>query len=172
MATLTTIDADIAALLEHGAKIIPVFKGQKRPVGGGWPALATDDEATIAAWIRRGNIGICLGHGNLIDIEYDDHDAYECFMQMEVGDGTLLHEIETPTWQSARGCHRLYRLAEELPDVATIKNQGVEFRIGGRAAQSVLPPSLHATGYRYNWLVSPQQCGPAVVTLADLGIDY
>lgn len=172
MATLTTIDADIAALLEHGAKIIPVFKGQKRPVGAGWPSFATDDEATIAGWIRRGNIGICLGHGSLIDIEYDDHDAYEQFMQMELADGTPLHEVETPTWQSARGCHRLYRLADELPDVATIKHQGVEFRIGGRAAQSVLPPSLHPTGYRYNWLISPQQCAPAVVTLADLGIDY
>lgn len=171
MATVTTLDTDIAALLEHGAKIIPVFKGQKRPVGSGWPALATDDEATITGWIRRGNIGICLGHGNLIDIEYDDHDAYEHFMQMETADGTPLHDIETPTWQSARGCHRLYRLANELPDVATIKIGGVELRIGGRAAQSVLPPSIHPTGYRYNWLVSPQQCGPAVVSLADLGIN-
>jgi len=172
MSTLATINADIAALLEQGAKIIPVFKSQKRPVGSGWPLLATDDQSTIAAWMQRGNIGICLGHGNLIDVEYDDHDAYECFLRMETVDGTPLHEIETPCWQSARGCHRLFRLADDIPGVATMKRSGVEFRIGGRAAQSVLPPSVHPTGYRYNWLVSPQQCAPAVVTLADLGIDY
>lgn len=172
MTTCTAFDADLAALLEHGALIIPVFRGQKRPVGTGWPSLATNDEATIAGWLRRGNIGICLGHGNLIDVEYDDHAAYESFMEMEAADGTPLHEIETPCWQSARGVHRLYRLDGELPPVATIKAADVELRIGGRAAQSVLPPSVHPTGYRYNWLTSPQQCAPAVLRPSDLGIDY
>lgn len=172
MPICTTIDADLAALLEHGAKIVPVFRGQKRPVGMGWPQLATSDEATIAGWLRRGNIGICLGHGNIIDIEYDDHAAYEAFLEMETANGTPLSEIETPSWNSARGMHRLFRIAGDLPPVATAKVRGVELRIGGRAAQSVLPPSIHPSGYRYNWLTSPQQCAPAVLTLADLGFDY
>lgn len=171
MTTATTIDADMAALLEHGAKIIPVMRNQKRPAGMAWQTLATNDEATIAAWLQRGNIGICLGHGNIIDVEYDDHAAYESFMAMETASGTPLHEIETPCWQSARGMHHLYRLADQLPGMACTKVRGVEIRIGGRAAQSVLPPSVHPSGYRYNWLVSPQQCSPAVVTLADLGIE-
>jgi hypothetical protein len=47
---------------------------------------------------------------------------------------------------------------------------GAEIRIGGKPAQSVLPPSTHPSGRPYTWLVSPQQCSPAVVTLADLGI--
>lgn len=172
MAICTTFDTDIAALLEHGARIVPVFAGQKRPVGAGWPSLATDDEETIARWMQRGNIGICLGHGNLIDLEWDDHDAYEAFLEMETTDGTPLCEIETPCWQSARGVHRLFRLEGELPDVATIKVSGVELRIGGRAAQSVLPPSVHPSGYRYTWLTSPRQCAPASLRPADLGIDY
>jgi hypothetical protein len=165
-----TIDADLSALLEHGAKIIPVIRGQKRPAGHAWPSLATDDPATIASWLERGNVGICLGHGNLIDIEFDDHAAYESFLEMETADGMPIHEIETPLWQSARGVHRLFRLADELPGIAFTKRNGVEIRIGGRAAQSVLPPSVHPSGYRYNWLVSPQQCAPALLTLADLGI--
>lgn len=170
MSTCTAFDADLAALLEHGAMVIPVFGGQKRPVGSRWPSLATNDEATIAGWLRRGNIGICLGHGNLIDVEYDDHDAYEAFLAMETADGTPLHEIKTPSWQSARGSHRLFRIHGDLPGVATIKVSGVEFRIGGRAAQSVLPPSIHPSGFRYKWLTSPQQCAPAVLRLEDLGI--
>jgi hypothetical protein len=167
MTLCTAIDADLAALLEHGAKIIPVFRGQKRPVGTGWQHLATNDQEQIANWIAKGNVGICLGHGNLIDIEFDDHPGYESFLEMTLADGTPLSEVETPSWQSARGCHRLFRV-ETLPGIAFEKIRGVEFRYGGRAAQSVLPPSVHPSGYRYSWLTSPQQCAPALLTDADL----
>ena len=171
IATASHIDADLAALLEHGAKIIPVMPRQKRPAGVAWPDLATNDEATIAAWIARGNIGIALGHGNLIDIEYDDHAAYESFLEMTTADGTPLHELETPSWTSQRGEHRLFRLADDIPCRAFTKTSGgVEIRLGGRAAQSVLPPSVHPSGRPYQWLTSPQQCAPAVLTLDDLGI--
>jgi len=172
-ATATLIDSDLAALLEYGAKLVPVVRGEKRPAGMGWPGLATNDEATIQRWLACGNIGICLGHGNLIDIEYDDHDAWESFMAMTTADGTPLHELETPMWTSQRGQHHLFRLAGELPAKAFTKTKGgVEIRLGGRAAQSVLPPSVHPSGRPYSWLVSPQQCGPAMLTLDDLGLTY
>jgi hypothetical protein len=65
------------------------------------------------------------------------------------------------------------RPADELPAKAFIKTRGgVEIRLGGRAAQSVLPPSVHPSGRQYAWLVSPQRCGPALLTLADLGITH
>jgi hypothetical protein len=171
--TATVIDADLAALLEHGAMIVPVIRGEKRPSGIGWPNLATNDENTIQRWMSIGNIGICLGHGNLIDIEYDDRASRESFMAMTTVDGTPLHELETPMWASHRGQHHLFRLSGSVPLKAFVKTRGgVEIRLGGRAAQSVLPPSVHPSGRPYLWLVSPQQCAPAVLTLADLGIAY
>lgn len=165
------VDAEISALLRHGARIIPVVSRDKRPVGAGWHERATNDPDAIAGWIERGNIGICLGHGNLIDIEFDDHAAYEGFMEMETASGVPLHEIETPCWNSHRGTHHLFRLEGQLPDRAFAKlPNGVEVRLGGRAAQSVLPPSTHPTGFRYRWLTRPSECAPAPLRLADIGL--
>lgn len=165
------IDRDLAALLECGAKCVPVARKDKRPIGTDWPTLATDDHATIARWIGQHNVGICLGHGNLIDIEYDDADGRELWSQLQTADGVQLRDIETPSWQSSRGVHHLFRLSGQLPAKGWIKVGGLEIRLGGKPAQSVLPPSVHPTGARYAWLVSPQQCNPAVLTLSDLGLD-
>jgi len=167
------IDRELQALLGYGAKIVPVHRGGKAPIGVGWQHRATDDERSIARWIAAGNVGICLGHGGLIDIEYDDHPAYESWLDMETADGRSFAEIETPVWESHRGRHHLFRLAGDLPPAAVRKTSGgVELRLGGKAAQSVLPPSIHPTGLAYRWLARPSEVAPAVVTLADLGLDH
>jgi hypothetical protein len=165
------IDRDIRALLDYGAKIVPVHRGGKAPIGAGWQHRATTDEASIARWLTAGNVGICLGHGGLVDIEFDDHPAYESWMEMETADGRPFHEIETPVWVSQRGCHHLFRLADEIPPAAYRKLRGgVELRLGGKAAQSVLPPSIHPSGFAYRWQARPSEVAPAVITLADLGL--
>jgi hypothetical protein len=165
------IDRDILALLGYGAKIVPVARRGKVPLGVGWQHRATNDVASIARWIAAGNIGICLGHGGLIDIEYDDHPAYESWLAMETLDGRSFDEIETPAWESHRGRHHLFRLADPIPPAAFRKaSGGVELRLGGKAAQSVLPPSTHPSGFAYRWLARPSEVAPAVITLADLGL--
>lgn len=167
----TTTDIHLAALIGHGARIVPVTARDKRPIGAGWQHRATSDMDTIAEWVARHNVGICLGHGRLIDVEFDDHAAYEAFMAMETADGQPLHEITTVAWESARGVHHLFRLADPLPPAAVKKlRSGVEVRLGGKAAQSVLPPSVHPSGFRYRWIASPADVAPAAITLADLGL--
>jgi hypothetical protein len=160
-----TIDADMSALLEHGAAVVQVARHDKRPVGNAWNTLATTLADRIAGWLDAGNnVGLLCGHGNLVDVEYDDADGRALLSQL----GLL--DIETPTWASGRGEHRLFRLAGPLPPWGWKKIGGAEFRFGGKPAQSVLPPSVHPSGRPYTWLVSPQQCEPAEVTLDDLGI--
>jgi hypothetical protein len=44
-----------------------------------------------------------------------------------------------------------------MPETAVIKADDLEIRIGGRAAQSVLPPSIHPTGMAYEWTTSPAE---------------
>lgn len=166
-----TLDPDMLALLDCGASCVRVARRGKLPLGMAWHTLASSDPSEIAAWLAAGdNVGLLCGSGNLIDIEYDDLPGCEMFRQMETADGTPLCEIETPCWSSQRGMHHLFRLADPLPARGWVKRGGLEIRMGGKPAQSVLPPSIHASGRPYTWLVSPQQCEPAVLTLADLGI--
>ena len=163
--SICTLDSDTEALLEQGAAIVQVARRDKRPLGNAWQTLSTTLADVIGGWIDAGsNVGILLGYGNLIDVEYDDADGRAVLARL----GLL--DIETPTWASGRGEHRLFRLAGDLPAVGWRKFGGAEIRIGGKPAQSVLPPSVHPSGRAYTWLVSPQQCEPAVVTLGDLGI--
>jgi hypothetical protein len=139
--TSLTIDADLAALLEHGAAVVKVARGDKLPLGKAWNTLATTIADVIGQWLGQGyNLGILLGHGNLIDVEFDD----------EAG--------------------RQWLAAGDLPPCGWRKIGGAEIRIGGKPAQSVLPPSRHPSGRQYTWLVSPQQIGPASITLAELGL--
>lgn len=165
MTTTHAIDADLAALLEHGAAVVKVARGEKRPLGNAWNTLATTIADVIGEWLGQGyNLGILLGHSNLIDVEYDDAAG----RQWLASRGLL--DIETPTWASGRGEHRLFRLAGNLPPYGWKKTNGAEIRIGGKPAQSVLPPSMHPSGRQYSWMISPQQCSPAIVSLADLGL--
>jgi hypothetical protein len=156
---------DMTALLEHGAACVRVARNDKRPLGNAWQTLATSIADVIDGWLDDGyNVGLLLGHGSLIDVEYDDEDG----RQLLESSGLL--GIRTPTWASGRGEHRLFRLADPVPPMGWRKIGGAEIRIGGKPAQSVLPPSVHRSGRRYEWLISPADCSPAVVSLADLGI--
>jgi microcystin degradation protein MlrC len=152
---------ELAALARAGAAFVRVAGREKRPVGGAWQTRATDDLDAVEGWLRAGaNVGILLGAGGLIDVECDDADA-----EIEV---EALRLPTTVSWSSARGAHRLYRLAEPLPDRAVVKVGAIEVRLGGRAAQSVLPPSIHPTGVAYRWTAPPSAVEVAEITLADL----
>lgn len=139
----------------------------KHPVDAGWQDAATTDEDTLGDWFdgpqaNDTNIGVALGErSGIIDIEWDD----------ATGKATAekfgLHLVDTPTYQSHRSEHRLFRYDERLPQQAVVKIGGLEVRIGGgrKGAQSVFPPSLHASGVRYRWKLgfSPDEVDVAPV---------
>ena len=137
------------------------FKGNdcgspgKHPQGNDWPSLATTDPETIAEWITNGsNVGVILGErSRLIDVEIDDEEALAAWQ------GLGLQGYDTPTYQGGRGPHHLFLWEEGLPDLAVVKPMGIECRLGGggRAAQSVLPPSTHHSGMQYRWIVDPSE---------------
>lgn len=161
-----TICDDLAALLEHGAACVRVAKRGKIPVGRAWHELASTTAGVIGRWIDGGyNVGILLGHGGLVDVEYDDAAGRQLLERLGLANS------RTPTYTSGRGEHRIFRLVGVVPDCAWQKRDGLEVRYGGRPAQSVLPPSTHPDGKSYRWTISPRDCSPLRVRLDDLSLD-
>lgn len=142
---------DLTALADAGCQFVRVARREKRPLGAGWQHRGTSDPAEVAAWLASGsNVGLLLGPpSGVVDVEFDTAEGLEQLSAFGVLD------VPTPTWRSARGEHRLFRYEDWMPPTAVIAADSLEIRIGGRAAQSVLPPSRHPTGITYEWIVSP-----------------
>lgn len=144
--------------------------GKEPCVGEGWQAKATTDEGQITEWFDqnpKANVGVAFGRqSGIIDIECDDEAAAQNFDRIFAG-----LAVVTPTFKSSKGLHRIFKWTDSFPSQgkASIKKGGLEFRLGDSAkgSQSVFPPSLHATGVRYQWLpgLSPSECDPMEIPL-------
>lgn len=145
---------ELTTLAASGCRFVRLARGEKRPLGAGWQNKSTDDIDTVTAWLSsRNNVGLLLGPASgVVDVEFDEWPGIEELAAFGLTD------IKTPTWRSSRGEHRLYRWEPWMPQSAVVKVGLLEIRIGGRAAQSVLPPSIHPDGTAYEWIVSPQEC--------------
>lgn len=125
----------------------------KHTTGAEWQ-MTTDEDQVFEWWggAKTYNVGVVLGNANkgtgpaVIDIEADSDEADAEIRRLG------LDRFETPTWRSSRGLHRLFLWNPSLPNIAVVKPNGVEVRIGGdRQAQSVMPPSRHHSGGQYRW---------------------
>jgi hypothetical protein len=137
----------------------------KHPVDGRWQELATTDEDTLADWFdgsRPVNVSVALGEkSGIIDIEWDGEEGRLTAERFN------LPAVATPTYQSHRSEHRIFKYDSRLPQQAVFKLGGLEVRIGGgnKGAQSVFPPSLHASGVKYRWKLG---CSPDDVPVAEV----
>ena len=135
----------------------------KHPVQKEWQQHATTDPEVIEGWFESGqpNVGLVMGpKSGVIDVELDGDEARQAWNDLKLG------EIWTPTYTSGRGPHRLFKWSSDLPSKNVAKPLGIEIRIGNAGGvQSVLPPSLHHTGRRYEWV---DGLGPDDVELAPL----
>ncbi len=143
----------LAPLAAAGCRFVRLARGLKRPAEVAWPAKATGSMKSLDLWLAAGwNVGILLGpDSGVVDVEYDEPEGRDQLAAFGILD------IPTPTWRSARGEHRLFRWEPWMPATAAIKTDAIEIRIGGRAAQSVVPPSRHPSGSAYEWIVSPAE---------------
>ena len=137
----------------------------KHPIDGRWQDVATTDERILEDWFdgsRPANVSVALGEkSGIVDIEWDTDEG------KRTAEKFGLPGIQTPTYQSHRSEHRIFRYDAKLPQQAVFKLNGLEVRIGGgkKGAQSVFPPSLHASGVRYRWKMG---FSPDEVPVADI----
>jgi Bifunctional DNA primase/polymerase, N-terminal len=130
----------------------------------------------LRAWFsRQRNIGVALGpRSGIVDFETDD-EAGERWL-IELFNGNL---PTVPTFQSRKGKHRLFQFRADLPHnghkginqgtgknrvrIADLKLGNGRHRETGKplGTQSVFPPSVHYTGARYTWTITPNEAEPA-----------
>lgn len=148
---------EIESLASMGCRFVRLARGEKRPVGAAWQTKATDDLTYVNRWLAAGsNVGLLLGPASgVVDVEFDNPAGLEQL------DAFGILDLRTPAWRSARGEHRLFRWEPWMPASAVVHFDDLEIRIGGKAAQSVLPPSRHPDGSLYEWIVSPQEVAVA-----------
>lgn len=136
-------------------------KPGKHPRLRNWQNQATTDPEQIAKWWNtwpNANVGVALGPASgIFDIEYDD----------AIGEATadeLLTGTLTLKFRSQRSIHHLFQLPEGLTTPKAVLHwRGLELRFGTdtAGALTIFPPSLHASGIRYEWLKSPRKFGLA-----------
>lgn len=136
-------------------------KPGKHPRLSSWQTKATADFSQVEKWWQQwpsANIGVVLGPGSQVfDIEYDDSEGQATAEE-------LLSHIRTPKYRSHRSTHHLFYFGDSLkPAKAVYRWRGLELRFGtdGKGALSIVPPSLHASGNRYEWLLHPSKVGLA-----------
>lgn len=128
---------------EYGWKVIPVFSRSKIPVKKKWNSNYNVDWARFYIDAHpKINLGLLLGE--IVDVE-GDTPAANAFLT------TILAGHVHPTYKSSKSIHHLFRTPDK--DLTCLKHDGLEFR--GNKHYSVVPPSIHAGGAAYEWLVQP-----------------
>lgn len=152
-----------AELIERGLPILAVGgRDGKNPGinGDDWQkrSYSVDDIATALRGQRKPGIGVILGpKSGVIDIEADSPEQEAAVAELFAGCDVPV----TPTYQSKRGKHRLFKWDDTLHNAgkATVDfcgsngaKLGIRIGANGKAEQSVIPPSPGRT-----WLVSPDE---------------
>lgn len=158
----TVVDGEPVCSCKKGAACPSIGK---HPVGSKWQVRATTNEDDIYDALdveTPRNIGVQWGReSGVIDIEFDCDEGRRSATKFG------LDRILTPMYTSKRSTHRIFKWTDKLPAVGVIKVAGLEVRIGGdsRGAQSIVPPSRHASGASYSWIegFTPDDYEPAEI---------
>lgn len=153
---MTSCARAAANYLARGWAIVPIANGAKRPLVR-WQIfqekLPTDQD--MEDWFKRwpdAGIGIVTGAvSNLVVLDIDPrHEGDDSLAALEREHGPLPHTVEAITGGGGRHVYFTYPGGE-------LRNRtglapGVDIRAEGGLV--IAPPSLHASGRRYEWEVS------------------
>lgn len=160
---------NLEAALQYQTADLPITlcsPGTKKPLAQDWSGKTYSVQELNDNFNRQPNlnVGLILGpRSQLIDVEYDDPTGEQALSELFNG-----YEPITPSYHSKRGRHHLFRWRDELAAIgkASVHWKGLEIRLGagGRAAQSLLPPSETDSFIRY-WRpgLDLRECTPAPV---------
>lgn len=158
-------EVEHAAILyaSMGWALLPVRPADKVPALRDWPNKATRDPENIHQWFQDNpdyNIGIATGEKSdsiiVIDLDVKSHekvDGTEIARVWQMSHGQWPHTVTSRT--GGGGQHFFFRVPRPIPGSVN-RELGVDIRAQG--SQAILPPSVHSSGSRYYWDVSPCDC--------------
>lgn len=137
-----------------GWSIIPQQRGAKKPLVK-WKEfqsrLPTEDEIS-EWWLRWPDAGVCLILGSIsgvVAVDSDSEIAHHVFVSRM---GGIPPTLTVRSGSRKPGKFHYYFRSPEFPTAATFTpwHRQLEFR--GTGGYIVVPPSLHASGLRYEWI--------------------
>lgn len=150
-AKLSTLARAAHRYAEHGWHVFPLLPNGKFPLikGGGGFLAATTDLVTVDAWWKgqpNANIGLWPGQSGLVVIDLDGPDGEATARALG-----LLSEptLECRTGREDGGRHLYFARPDFTVSNASI---GKKIDVRGDAGYVILPPSIHPSGRRYEWL--------------------
>lgn len=145
-AALSSLIREALGLLKHGYSIIPV-RGKNAAIEWKQFQERLMSEAELIASFRLGGItGMAVVLGEVSgDLYCRDFDSFALYQKWAENHPVLSRKL--PTVRTQRGIHVYFRHRHRLN---TQKVQAGELR--GNGAYTVLPPSKHPEGPRYEWV--------------------
>ncbi len=141
--------------VEQNLPIIPCKYKEKRPLKKAWASWAQTTDYDLNDWInqyKEFNIGLVMGsNSGIIGIDIDGNEQYEYFKE-KLG----VDSFETWQYKTSDGG---MRLLYKIPEGMEIKSKAIRFEgehqeiaLLSNGKQSILPPSVHPNGHRYEWI--------------------
>ncbi len=136
----------------HGRAVFPLRPRAKEPLTKHGLNDATKDAIQISAWWQQwpeGNIGCATGQASgFWSLDIDGEEGEESLRTLETKHGPLPPTIEIIT---GRGRQTFFEYEGPIRNSAGRLGDGLDTR--GDGGYTILPPSIHPTGKRYEWSV-------------------
>ena len=133
-----------------------VARGSKVPIDVGWQSAAIPTTEQLREWFETGrfNPGLRLGSvsGNVYDLDCDDERLIPFLKELAPE-----WARSCPAWTHRGRPHVLLRLDSEVPYLKFQLAGKTLLEVRGEGHQSLLPPSVHPDGSRYQWTNGPFQ---------------
>ncbi len=130
----------------------PKCSPAKHPITFNGYKDATKDNQVIESFFQNDNRNIGIATGKVSGIWVMDEDKLGLVDELETKFGKL---PETPIVETGKGRHFYFRWFDGCPKQTQKTKEGYDIRSDG--GYVIAPPSIHANGNQYRWLVSPEQ---------------
>lgn len=167
----SSVSQNLQASLDYrrcGLSVIPLQVRDKKPLIDWKPYQKQPaNEVELQRWFGNipHNIGIVGGaiSGGLCIIDFDSMDAYDWWIEQDMRRWLM------PAVQTAKGRHVYVRL-KQWPGNKRDVERGIDIR--GEGGYVVAPPSIHPSGWQYQWIMGGEHVIPTFDSLDSVGLGY